>query len=892
MAAALAGGRTAQAGPAAGDGSGSGSAAPTGDDARALFDVPAPAPPPPRPADYCADGRAFDCTLATDPLAPVSPGAVVTTLGADVLGAWVAVPVRGDTQDQLVTFAPGFAPGGVVPGATAVEDRWLVDGAPADDVRSGGAGTRVPRLFLDTVDLTSGGFAARDRASTGAVVDAHLLGGPTPLLHVEARLGALATTPAIVPAGYVPVTGRAGTGADLTLAAIAGGPLARVAGARLWYLAGVQPELRSIYDDRTARSLVDVDGDGRPDRTAAGLTTITVAERHDELASATVPFVLRAGARRGAHDLALTLVGAYDLAPRFNPMATATAGTVDQHELHGDAIVTWRGRWDRTLARVQWSWHVDRAWQRAAHAGTGDQPQINYAFIPAPAVIPDDFDLGVACDDAATSDPYPTIVNCPMATGYFATGGAGPLVDSAADRPSLTASIARLVGGHRLEAGATGEDARLIVTRHITGGYYRRTLFGADEIDTRYVELGDGPAFPDPCSVDGTVHCRWLDQAAMTYRTRSIAGWLEDTWRPGPGVVADYGVRWEAMQLTGAPTLHQLLPRASLAWDPLGGGRSRLFAGFARTAPLLPGRLAETLGGQPSQLTTVVLPIGQSDFLDTFRGLRVAQGTAPMVVDDVTTGADVALTSQLRIRVAGEWRWLRRGLDSDGTLLVNPGATGGPTADRRSRTVTVELGTRPAPAPVIGFRLGYAYATATGNWNGPADPVLGATWYAGPDFAGAPTTGALASDLHHRFFAETVTSRRLGGGHTLIVAGRAALASGRPVGAFDGTGAVILARGTLPRTPLVTTVDLRVGIDGRRLDLGLELFDAFAREAVTAVDERYTRDAARPIDGGTASDLVFLRADDGSTPRRNPDFGRPIAYQAPFEAMVYVRLRH
>ena len=249
-----------------------------------------------------------------------------------------------------------------------------------------------------------------------------------------------------------------------------------------------------------------------------------------------------------------------------------------------------------------------------------------------------------------------------------------------------------------------------------------------------------------------------------TYRTRYLAGWLEDTWRPGPGVAADYGVRWEAMQLTGTPTLHQLLPRATVAVDPLGGGRSRVFAGFARTAPLLPGRLAETLGGRPSELTTVVLPIGQWDFLDTFRGLRVADGLEPMVVDDVTAGAEVALSSLFEVRVAGQWRWLRRGLDSNGTLLVNPGAAGGVAADRRGQAITVELATDRSPDRVLAFRLGYTYATATGNWNGPADPVLGATWYDGPDFAGAPPTGALASDLHHRLFAEAAAHGEVGGG--------------------------------------------------------------------------------------------------------------------------------
>ena len=74
------------------------------------------------------------------------------------------------------------------------------------------------------------------------------------------------------------------------------------------------------------------------------------------------------------------------------------------------------------------------------------------------------------------------------------------------------------------------------------------------------------------------------------------------------------------------------------------------------------------------------------------------------------------------------------------------------------------------------------------------------------------------------------------------------------------------------------------------LSYGVELFDAFAREGVTAVDERYTRDAARAIEGGSAADLPFVRGDDGSIPRHNPDFGRPIAYPVPSSVVMYVRL--
>ena len=112
--------------------------------------------------------------------------------------------------------------------------------------------------------------------------------------------------------------------------------------------------------------------------------------------------------------------------------------TVDRR-LVGDVIATWRGRWPRTRALVQWAWHRD---QLRAHAGDELDPQINTAFVPTASLVPDDFDVAVGCDDGAAADPYAQIPNCPLSTGYYARGGAGLLTDVTADRPSATASIA------------------------------------------------------------------------------------------------------------------------------------------------------------------------------------------------------------------------------------------------------------------------------------------------------------------------------------------------------------------------------------------------------------------------------------------------------------------
>jgi hypothetical protein len=847
------------------------------DDPRALFGLPPPAPE--APALDCSALGPFGCVFPTDPMEPFAPAAVGTTLGLD----WLAdLPQSDATHDRLASFAAGTAPdplGLVVPGASAIENRWLVDGAPADDVRGGGPGTRVPLIFVRAIDVTTGGFAARDRASTGAIVDAELRRGtPAHEIRAGAWLTIGAPSPTIAPTSYVPVTGATGAERAATVAIVASGPLpARGA----WYFGGVQARLAPTSFTGTARREVDLDDDGVPDRDPTGaLVTDTLAVRSAGATSFDVPFVARAGVTRGAHDLALTLVGDWRGDTRFDPMATLSAGGTDERALTGDAVATYRGRWAHTRALVQWAWHRSVSIERAHDPAAAAIPQLDTAFVPNGALLPDDFALGTGCDDVATDDPYPTIANCPMPTGYFARGGVGQLTDVTADRPSATASVAREIGEHRVELGVTGEDARLVVRRAYSGGSFERTVFGADKIDTSFVALGDasGPDFPATCA---GAPCRFLDSASQTYRARSAATWLEETWRPDPSVAADVGARWEYLHLSGADALDEILPRAGLAWDPLGGGRSRVFAGFARTAPLLPVRVDETIAGGPTRIDRVILPIGTTDFLHPTSTLPLASGAEPMIVDDVTVGGEVALASAVRFGIDAQWRTLRRGLDSNGTLLVDTPAL------RDSGALTVQLAT--APGAPVSLRLAYTYTRAFGTWTGPADPSLGATYYAGPDGSGAPPVGDLPSDLRHRLVVEVVTTRHFDK-YTLVAGGRAIVASGRPVGAFDGEGAAILARGAFDRTPPATAADIHVALRRARVEAGLDVLNVFDHRPAALVDERYTTAVVGgPIVGGDASDLVFLRADDGTIAARNPGFGRATAFLAPLTITLYAR---
>jgi outer membrane receptor protein involved in Fe transport len=86
----------------------------------------------------------------------------------------------------------------------------------------------------------------------------------------------------------------------------------------------------------------------------------------------------------------------------------------------------------------------------------------------------------------------------------------------------------------------------------------------------------------------------------------------------------------------------------------------------------------------------------------------------------------------------------------------------------------------------------------------------------------------------------------------------------------------------------VTQVNLRVAARWRGIDVTLDVFNLFDQRAPTNLDEVYTRDAVRPIAGGSASDLVFLRSDSGDPAIRRTAFQLPIAYQSPLSVTLGV----
>jgi len=859
------------------------SAGPANADPRDAFGFKQPATSE-KPLD-CADGTDFGCARATDPMADAVPYALSTYLSAKYL---LTLPVADSTHDQVAGYALGASrdeAGVNFAGANGLENRWTIEGAPADNIRTGGADTKVPLTFLDGITVTAGGFAARDRASTGGTIDAQLRRGTADHeveAHVWGGLSALARHAPDIPGSYVVRNGTLDAGADVASSFVATGPLGDHFGGTTWYAAGVAPALsRSTFNFKASR-LTDANQDGVPDGLPGLVTTTPIENDRVDVTNYNVPLMARLGLDRGHHHLELSLIGSVASAVRFNNNSTLQAGGVDATNMIGDGIATYKGEWQDTKLRLQVAWHRSQHTESAHFAAAANLPQQLSGYVPA--TITEDPKLAQACTDNVATDDFPNVTNCPVPLGWFYTGGAGLLANQTADRPSITADVAHRIGNNVIRVGGTGEDSRLVTESRFTGHEQERSLFPGENSVRHFV------AQDQACTPDTSEACTYVDVSELAYRTRYTAAYVEDTWAAAPDITVDGGLRWELMWV--GPALHfsnQLAPRLGASWDPLGKGRSRVWVSMGRSYALMTAGVGSTILVRDRTADDLTFQGNTSRAVNTGAPLVVPDGVEPITQDEVTAGAEIALLRQLRARIWGQGRWLKRGLESTPDGFDNPGRTASvDPALRDTELLAVELESNLTAA--FALRVGYLWGHTTGSWTGAFDPRSGAALYNTTDFdvLSINQNGLLPTDMGQRLYFEAQRHQRIGQ-VDMSVATRFTVAAGRPRDALgDGDAGLIylIDRGSYGRSPLQTQVNLRVAASYRHFDITLDLFNLFDRRDATNVDSVYSSGSLMPIDGGKPEDLVFLRTDEGNVAQRRPAFQTGTAFQAPFSAVL------
>ncbi len=802
-----------------------------------------------------------------------------------------------DSQAAYVLGAGSDGGGAVIAGASGLENRWTVEGAPVDSVRTGGADTRLPLPFLAGLRVSTGGFSARDRASSGGLIEAELLRGGA---EHEVRAWAWAGLQTRrrdrlpLPTTFAVVQGRIVDPSYATVTAVATGPidaLGDLLGGRAWYAAGVSSSATDITFDQKAVRVVDRDQDGDVDLDeAGGFVTEPIARSSLDATAYNVPMMARLGVERPEQALELTVLGQVARSARFLTVATPEAAGVHRDTFLLDGIATWRRRWASTALRAQIAWHHTARDEAAMNGSAGDTPQLQTAFVPSLSQAPQlDPRIAAACRDVGDGsdgeDLYPRITNCPVPTGWFMRDGVGLLADVSTDRPSFSVDAVRQLGSHAVRAGATGEDARMVIASRYSGGSLLRSLFdGYQEV----VRLSDASSEEiELCATNIDVACPTSEEVSLTYRTRHLAAYLEDTWRPRRELLIDFGLRWEYQQLgSRLKFAGNLAPRAGVAWDPLGRGRSRLAATLGRTFTYLPAGLGELIDKTPATVRDITFMGSPSRIIETGFLSRVRADVEPMTTDEATFSAEVAWPRLVRLRLSSQHRWLRAGLEDSERGFGNP-----ETATRRVDILGAELAT--SQVADLDVRVGYAWGQARGSLVGAYDPRRGAILYGSSDFNELVTNadGVLPSDLGHRFYADLSRERRFG---RLSVEGgaRLTLASGRPQSLIAESAlwgnVYLLPRGSAQRLPSVLSTDVRLAARWRTTALSLQVQNLFSRETVTAADEVYARGLFSPIDGGDAADLVFLKSAVGAPLRRAPAYGTATSYQLPLVVVLGV----
>lgn len=858
----------------------------------------------------CTDGHTFGCATTTDPFDQVSPYALRTWLPSTYV---LRLPVADARHDDIIGFAAGAGRDDAGPtfgGATGLENTWTVEGAPTESLRTGNVETRIPVPFTTGVLVTAGGFAARDRAGLGGSIDVELVRGGTKhvaLAYAWTGLTANARDRPIPAATFQLRRISFTTGPETSAVAVASGPLGELRGGRVWYAAGAGASLSLSDVDWRAARLVDTDGNGSPDGLPGGTVDaggdgkvdLEVIENTGESIRAySVPLMARVGWERGPHDVTLTLLGNVSRDSAFFANATQPAAGIDRSTLILDGMAAWKGKWKDTRARVLASWHRSDRRESAHDPAAANIAQFQSAYVPE--TLADDPALAAGCSDAI-ADPYPMIPNCPVPFGFVASGGAGLLVDSVGDRPTVTADIARRAGNHVLRTGGTFEDARLVTTSQFTGDVFVRSLIPGHSDETHFLGFG-------ACEEDPAAPCDYVDSSQLIYRTRYSALFVEDTFSPAKGIRVDTGLRLEYMWV--GPRLHfsnELSPRLGIAWDLRGDGSSRWWASMGRTHALLPAGMGESVIQRDATVRDVAFQGAAQRRVDRGAVFSIAEDVQPIAQDELTTGFELGVIKAMRVGAWIQRRSLVRGLETvqsnaAGDVFVdNPGRSGtftGKPALRESTIVAADL--LIAPSPKLSFRATYLWGQTIGTWTGPLDPRQGAILYAGTDWDLDATNlyGRLPTDPGHRVAVEGERRGRVGSVE-LAVATRLTVASGRPrnILADSDLGVVqLLPRGSGGRMPTLSQANVRVAARWRRVDFTLDLFNVFDRQEPVTAGELYT-DGTVPIVGGTLQDLVFAKTEvcSGETGAcqaapvaRRSSFGLPTSFQNPLSVVLGV----
>ncbi len=381
---------------------------------------------------------------------------------------------------------------------------------------------------------------------------------------------------------------------------------------------------------------------------------------------------------------------------------------------------------------------------------------------------------------------------------------------------------------------------------------------------------------------DGVVPVRFKEGAASRAdaRVRSMALGLQDRWSPRHWIDVDLGVRLEGFTATGRTDHPAATGENDLTAGPLVAPRLALrivHPGSGSGAVAAAGRYAWPLPLAPLLASPGIrsrsLAVPHEDVI-----LAGVEGRLP--------GLALAATALQRTTGAAIEDLIGRGTGVP--AFENPDGL-----RRTYRALILQAALRHRRVAV---GAAYTLSALEGNFTGFAEPELGllapaTTGQFDSVAAGVNRDGPLPLDRRHGLRAFGRARFRVGRNEIdAAVAARAD--SGTPLSALGadvqtGPGqSYVIRRGSLGRTPWITTADARVRLrrvlGSTRVGVALEVFNIGNERPVTARDEIFTPDVVSPRPGAAgASALEASSGAGGLPPERSPTFGRAIDFADP-----------
>jgi hypothetical protein len=387
---------------------------------------------------------------------------------------------------------------------------------------------------------------------------------------------------------------------------------------------------------------------------------------------------------------------------------------------------------------------------------------------------------------------------------------------------------------------------------------------------------------------------------------------------------------------------NQWSPRAGVIYDPTQSGRAKLFGNFARFYESVPLDMADrSLSGEasaigrhrtvgngmncspsvPNQPTGLgpclgdgnLIPIGSPPNTNyTLSGgggsIPIDSNIKPQSSDEIVAGGEYEVIRDARVGLSYTKRWMNYVIEdmsrdeAQTYFLGNPGygiANDFPKPKRDYDAVTLYL-TKVFADDWLA-QASYTISYLRGNYAGlfrPETQQLDPNINSDFDLRSllANRDGPLPGDRTHQIKLYGAKDWILNPEHHVTTGLSLRAKSGTPTG-YYGSHPVygldetfILPRGSGPRTPWEFGADLALGyrfqIDkDKSVAATIDIFNIFNFQAVTLTDQRYTASDVLPVANGTTNDLGRLVHSADGTPfdpaEKNPNFGRPLAYQAP-----------